>query len=67
MNSNNITEELYYAKLTKQWFKAKYITLENGEAKLIKDILITEQEAQEIIARDKLTAVDSKFHIFYNQ
>lgn len=65
MDTQVVQEELYYAKLTNQWYKAKYVILENGEAKLIKDILISEEEAQVKIKEQDLKAEEAKFNVFY--
>ncbi len=62
----HIHEELYYYNITKQWYKAKYIILNAKEAKLIKDINISETEAKELIQKHNLhPRTENKFYTFY--
>ncbi len=62
-----IQEEIYFSIITKNWYKAKYIVLNDKEAKLIKDVSISEQEAKDIIKKQNLKPkTENKFYTFYS-
>lgn len=49
-----IQEEIYYSNIDKKYYKAKYIIEQGKDAVLIKDVLISHQEATGIIQAEQL-------------